>query len=84
MIDGNQDGRITSADMTTIGVHYNNDVLGGYNVYASQSLADYPDGNTAPTKANARLQARVALADTLTEPPAGVNLIALWTRLAKS
>lgn len=51
LIDGNRDGRITSADMTTIGVHYNNDVLGGYNVYASQSLADYPAGNTAPSEA---------------------------------
>jgi len=68
LIDGNGDGVITAADITPVGVNYGRDVLGGYNLYASDDPADYPDDGGQATKPGAVLLTSVTLADTITEP----------------
>jgi hypothetical protein len=49
MIDGDGNGLINIADVTPIGANFGNDVLGGYNVYASADASDKPSGNTDPS-----------------------------------
>jgi len=66
LIDGDQNGMLTIADMSIIGAHFEKNVLGGYNVYAADSLDEYPDSNTAQSKPGAHQMGNVALADTLT------------------
>ena len=73
LIDGDQNGMLTIADMTAIGANFESDVLGGYHVYAADSLGEYPDTNAAPSKPGAHLMGSVALADTLTADDETVN-----------
>ncbi|MBN2081349.1 PKD domain-containing protein [bacterium] len=52
-IDGNGDGYITIHDITPIGANFDNSVLGGYHIYESATLDDYPadpaDFGSVPT-----------------------------------
>ena len=53
VIDGDSNGELNIADVTAIGQNYLNSVT-GYNIYASDSLSDYPvdaaDGNGGATQ----------------------------------
>jgi len=60
-IDGTQDGFITVSDITPIGQAFDRSVT-GYNVYASSSPDDYPDGAT-DDNGEAELLGSVAFAD---------------------
>ncbi len=73
LIDGDQNGLLTIADLTAIGANFESDVLGGYNVYAADSLDMYPDTNVAPSKPGAQLMGSVALKDTLTADDESVD-----------
>ena len=49
VIDGDGNGEINIGDITPIGTNFGNDVLRGYNVYASADPADVPAANDAPS-----------------------------------
>lgn len=60
MIDGDANGEINASDITPIGLNFGHSALGGYNVYHSLDIADYPASNGAPNGAGAALLENVA------------------------
>lgn len=48
-VDGDENGNINISDITPLGANIGNTVIGGYNVYASESDADYPDSDNSFT-----------------------------------
>lgn len=61
IVDGNKDGEINISDITPIGLNFGASTLGGYNIYASTDIHDYPTSNSA-TSLIAPLDS-IALAD---------------------
>ena len=60
MVDCDDNGEINISDITPIGVNFHRSALGGYNLYTSESPADYPEGGT--------LVSNTAFADSSGEP----------------
>ncbi len=60
VIDGNANGQLNIGDLTPIGINWHKRAIGGYNVYASTSLADYPTPPTAANGTSANLLGNVA------------------------
>jgi len=65
LIDGDHNGVINSADITPIGANFGNDVLGGFNVYESDSLDGYPPSNAGVNVPGARLLGHIDLAEAI-------------------
>lgn len=61
VIDGNGDGRITINDFTAIGQNWMHSMLGGFRIYHSRNIADYPVSNTASNGNGVELVASVGL-----------------------
>ena len=60
MVDCDDNGEINISDITPIGVNFHRSALGGYNLYTSESPAEYPEGGT--------LVSNTAFADSTGEP----------------
>jgi hypothetical protein len=60
VIDGEVNGLLNIGDLTPIGVNWGKSAAGGYNIYKSATLADYPSPPTGANGATADLLGNVA------------------------
>lgn len=60
VIDGDSNGLLNVGDLTPIGVNWGKSAAGGYNIYKSEALADYPSPPTGVNGATAQLLGNVA------------------------
>ena len=47
-VDGDSNGTINISDITFVGINFGNSILGGYNIYVSAAVEDYPTANAGP------------------------------------